>query len=245
MGNHLSTDSNGHCTPGEINQNSMQCEFRLFNGAHQESNDDPIYTKKVKCNTDERTQNGDFGQPENVFNYFYDQRFTNNIRSLQDPFGRYYLDFANLKSKLDGVYGEYNLALYQVTYQYCDANGQRTEGNPIDRVCETDFAVTKPYLAQKSSFGLTPKSTTVKLDNYLDIFGNPLIGWTDLDKIMVLDASDYQGGTNVSSLMTTFINKYSKLAIAVDKNKIAAFKDADVTVKIVPQQKIYILEGKA
>jgi len=45
--------------------------------------------------------------------------------------------------------------------------------------------------------------------------------------------------------MTTFINKYSKLAIAVDKNKITAFKDADVTVKIVPQQKIYILEGTA
>jgi hypothetical protein len=246
MGNDLSTDRNGDCTPGEINQDSMECEFRLFNGEHQESNDDPIYTKTVKCNTDERTQDGDFGQPEDLFRYFYDQRYTNNIRSLQDPFGRYYLDFTNLQDEMGGVYGEYNIALYQVRYEYCDANRKRVEGNPIDRVCETDFAVTKPYLAQKSSFGLTPQSTTVKLDDYLDIFGNPIIGRTDLDKIMVLDAGDYQGGSNVSSLMTSFINKYSKLAIAVEKSKVPSLNQAGITsIKIVPQQKIYILEGTA
>jgi len=74
------------------------------------------------------------------------------------------LNFANLTDEMDGVYGEYNLALYQVNYQYCNADGQRTDGTPINRVCETDFAVTKPYLAQKSSFGLTPKAMTVNLD---------------------------------------------------------------------------------
>lgn len=92
---------------------------------------------------------------------------------------------------MDGIYGEYNIALSQVNYKYCE-NGNAVDGTPVDRVCESDFTVTKPYLAQKSSFGLTPKSTTVKLDNYLDIFGNPIITWTDLDKIMVLNASDYQ-----------------------------------------------------
>ena len=45
--------------------------------------------------------------------------------------------------------------------------------------------------------------------------------------------------------MTSFVNKYSKLAVTVDKNKISAFKDAAITVKIVPQQKIYILESTA
>lgn len=71
---------------------------------------------------------------------------------------------------LDGVYGEYNLALYKVSYEYCDGDGNRVEGTPIDRVCESDFAVTKPYIAQKSSFGLTPKSSTINLDGYKDIF---------------------------------------------------------------------------
>jgi hypothetical protein len=88
-------------------------------------------------------------------------------------------------------YWEYNIALYKVRYNYCEG-GEEKKGTPIDRVCETDFTVTKPYLAQKSSFGLTPKATTVNLDGYEDIFGDPIIGWTDLDKIMVLDANTYK-----------------------------------------------------
>jgi deferrochelatase/peroxidase EfeB len=56
-----------------------------------------------------------------------------------------------------------------------------------------DFTVTKSYLAQKSSFGLTPKSTTINLDGYKDIFGNSIIKDTDLEDIMVLDESAYAG----------------------------------------------------
>lgn len=44
--------------------------------------------------------------------------------------------------------------------------------------------------------------------------------------------------------MTSFISKYDKLAVAVDKNRIDAFKGNDdiTSVKIVPQQKIYIIK---
>jgi len=46
--------------------------------------------------------------------------------------------------------------------------------------------------------------------------------------------------------MTSFINKYSKLAIAVDKSKVPSLNQAGITsIKIVPQQKIYIIEGTA
>jgi len=76
-------------------------------------------------------------------------------------------------------------------YNYCDGNGNEIEGTPIDRVCEVDFSVTKPYLAQKSSFGLTPKSTTINLDGYKDIFGNDIVKDTDLNKITVLNANAY------------------------------------------------------
>lgn len=37
MGNDLSTSRDGNCSPGDINKRSMQCEFRLFNGALPES----------------------------------------------------------------------------------------------------------------------------------------------------------------------------------------------------------------
>jgi hypothetical protein len=58
-------------------------------------------------------------------------------------------------------------------------------------VCTVNFAVTQPYLAQKSSFGLTPKATTISLDGYKMINGTELIRSTDLADIMVLDSETY------------------------------------------------------
>ena len=109
------------------------------------------------CNVDDRGNN-------TLFTYFTNQ---SGIRSLEHAYGKYAIDFSQIA--LGGIYGEYNIALSQVNYKYCN-NGEPIDGTPIDRVCETDFAVTKPYLAQKSSFGLTPKATTVNLDGYKDIF---------------------------------------------------------------------------
>lgn len=164
------------------------CEFRIFNGEHQESEGtSPSYAVSVNgektvvlpCNVD-MWKNGNEDdiydatddKPLPLFDYFYKQRFTNNIRSLQKPSGRYFIDMKDVA--LDKVYGEYNIALYQVRYNYChqDENNHRQEieATPIDRVCESDFTVTKPYLAQKSSFGLTPTSTDINLDGYQSIF---------------------------------------------------------------------------
>ena len=74
-----------------------------------------------------------------------------------------------------------------------------------------DFAVTQPYLAQKSSFGVTPKAASIKLDNYDMIDGTELIKSTDLEDIMVLDESAYDGGSKVKAMISTFITKYEKL----------------------------------
>lgn len=236
---------------GKIIKSSLECEFRVFNGKYPEQgkwsdfgsyNADTVTGFTIPCNEDSWTSNGDFGEPKNLFKYFYDNRYTGNIYSLQKPFGRYSLPFKNID--LENIYGEYNIALYKVTYDYCK-NGERVSGKPIDRVCETDFAVTKPYLAQKSSFGLVPKTTTIDLSKYLDIFGSGIVKKTDLDKIMVLNAETYKWGTNVTSLMTSFINKYDKLAISVPLNKVPSLnKPGIMSIKIVPQQKIYIISGK-
>jgi hypothetical protein len=141
---------------------------------------------------------------------------------------------------VDGVYGEYNLALTQVQYKYCGENEEPLVGDPIDRVCETDFAVTKPYLVQKSSFGLTPKTTdNIDLDGYLDINGDELIRKTDLDKIMVLNAKTYDGGSSVKSMMANFMTKYKKLAL-----KATTLIDGTIVSK-VPGQNIFILNKKS
>lgn len=177
----------------------MQCEFRIFNGEKPESGkgstfgdyNAPTVTVDGEesiwrdCDIDEWDNGTGI---YNLFKYFNAQ--SGNNYTLQKHDGRYALDFSDVK--LNGVYGEYNIALYKVKYNYCE-NGGPKPGTPLDRVCETDFTVTKPYLAQKSSFGLTPTSTTINLSGYKDILQNDIIKKTDLDKIMVLDADEYQG----------------------------------------------------
>jgi hypothetical protein len=84
----------------------------------------------------------------------------------------------------------------------------------LQRVCETNFTVTKPYLAQKSSFGLVPKATTIDiLDKFWNIAGNHITDSTDLDQVMIRNANDYAGGNTITTMMDTFISKYEKIAI--------------------------------
>lgn len=73
--------------------------------------------------------------------------------------------------------------------------------------------MTQPYLAQKSSFGLTPRATTVPLEGYKMLNGAELINSTDLSDIMVLSEATYDGGSAITTLMNSFINKYAKIAI--------------------------------
>jgi hypothetical protein len=100
-------------------------------------------------------------------------------------------------------------------------------------------------LAQKSSFGVTPKATNITLNGYQTLNGEELIKTTDLADIMVLDESEYDGGNKVDAMINTFITKYNKLAIEVPQSSLknTAFEGLDIIVKIVPQQKIYILQS--
>ena len=206
--------SNDSCSPdtnNKIRKDTMSCEFRLYNGDHLQSHnngDDYAATFTKDCDTD--TRGG-----QTIFNYLWNG-IGKDRWSLHHAFGKY--DWKMTPDVLHDIYGEYKLVLNQVNYEYCDGTTDTwTPGTPVDRVCEVDFAVTKPYLAQKSSFGLTPKATDISLENFKDIDGNDLVNKTDLDKIMVLDGQTYAGGNEVKTMMSSFINKYSKLALYANK----------------------------
>lgn len=75
--------------------------------------------------------------------------------------------------------------------------------------------------------------------------GTDIISNTDLADIMVLDGADYDATSKVDSLITTFITKYDKLAITIPESSLkdTVFAGLGITVKVVPQQKIYILQS--
>ncbi|HMS91198.1 MAG TPA: hypothetical protein PKC87_03205, partial [Candidatus Absconditabacterales bacterium] len=210
----------------KIPEESIMCTFNVYNGVHTEADGDPLFTIVKKCNTDDRGN-------DPLFDYFLHQGW----RSLTNSFGRYAL---NTDEFVDDIFGEYKLSLDKVSYNYCLGDNEYV-GTEIDRVCNVDFAVTQQYLAQKSSFGLTPRATDIPLEGYKMIDGDELIDSTDLDEIMVLDASDYDGGDEVAVMMDAFINKYAKLAVKA--GVIQSIEGNDITTYKVPGQNIVVFKG--
>ena len=211
-----------------LNDDTLKCTFKIYNGSHLQSQDNPISDEIVlPCNRNTWDNN-------KLFDYI--SSIGKDRWSLKNAFGKYYTLLK--KTTLDGVYGEYKLVLDHVDYKYCDGSNW-VDGLPVKRVCEVDFAVTKPYLEQKSSFNITPKTiTNGDLDNYLDIQGNALIKKTDLDQIMVLNPQTYAGGNEVKTMMAKFITKYEKLALDTKKTIDGA------KIYKVPGQNILVFSGK-
>lgn len=211
----------------KIPEESIMCTFNVYNGLHKESNGDPVYSIVKHCNEDNRGN-------DTIFDYFLSQWW----RSLSHAFGKYALD-SNVFVQ-DNIFWEYKISLDKVAYNYC-LWGDQFVGTEIDRVCNVDFAVTQQYLAQKSSFGLTPRATTVPLEGYKMINGDELIDSSDLADIMVLDASNYDGGEAVGSMIDSFINKYSKLAVKY--TTIQSIEGNDIVTYKVPGQDIVVFKG--
>jgi hypothetical protein len=136
------------------------------------------------------------------------------------------------------------LVLDKVRYDYCDGNNQK-QWTEVDRICEVNFAVTKPYLMQKSLFWATPKATTdIGLDKFYDMKWDKLIKSTDLSSIMKVDANDYAWWTKMDKQITDFVNKYTKLSIKIatnDLHTIAAWWTI-TEIRKVPSQQIYIIK---
>ena len=133
------------------------------------------------------------------------------------------------------TFGEHKVALESIEYYLVSkVNNKLQEDKKTfnDRVCEVDFAVTDHYMIQRSPYGIGNKSTT-NLDNYKLMNGNSFMGTYFPNTSIHNDA--YQTPSSMTSLFTTFKNKYAKLAKSV-KGKEGLSK--------VPGKSIYLVSGK-
>lgn len=139
------------------------------------------------------------------------------------------------------TFGEYKIALEDMTYQTCEAgkdkNGKETyqlsSKNPwYQRICEVDFTVTDHYMIQRSPYGIGNKATT-NLDKYGLMNGSNFMKTYFPNTPIHNDA--YQTPSSMKSLFITFKNKYQKLAKPV-KGKEGLSK--------VPGKSIYLVSGK-
>ena len=139
-------------------------------------------------------------------------------------------------------FGEYKIALEKVEYKTCNISNNKdwkvvlgpTVYKTDDRVCEVDFAVTDPYLIQKSPYGIWNKATEdlnkYKLKNGKSFMGPPIFPTSSIS------TTAYSVPAGTEKLFTTFKNKYSKIAKPLSSNS---------DLLKVPWKSIYIYKGSA
>lgn len=137
-------------------------------------------------------------------------------------------------------FGEYKIALEKVEYKTCNISNNKdwkvvlgSKGHVVDeRVCEVDFAVTDPYLIQKSPYGIWNKATE-DLNKYKLKNGESFMG-PSIFPTSSISTTAYSVPTGTEKLFTTFKNKYSKIAKPLSSNS---------TLLKVPWKSIYIYKG--
>jgi len=213
----LYTDCSNPINNKKIIMSTMMCTFGLQKPGWDRKD---IFTRRCESNPDENLYS--------IFNYF-NQYFTTNT-------WRYAIPPSDFNSWVGNTLGEYKLRLNKITYDYCE-DWQR-KNSQTDNVCETNFTITKPYLVQKSAFGITPKATNINLKEFKDFDGRDIVTRTDLANVMILDTNDYQS-FDVDFMVNNFVDTAEKLAV---NTKTPPWLSKDwVTAKKVPNKDIYIL----
>lgn len=222
-----------------INKDSMKCTFAIYDGNdHQQVDDDAVNTFVTDC----------FQEDDSImFDYFED---TYKI-DFDKVSGRYVYPMNTIFDGNVDAYGEYKLVLEKVEYDYCDPNTKEWEnGRTYQWICEVNFALTRPYIMQISTFGIDPVATDASdfLKDFYDMKWNLLIGSTDINETIDVDSTDYGFNSDVLSQMSSFKNRYEPLALTVDNNfKVNGNKTIgdlfnNWVVKKVPNQLIFFVK---
>ena len=194
-----------------------------------------------------------FGSMMNVFatldNWSYPTLFPLSSKLAITNFGTSNASFLNrwqvgIPNQLSGPkrditqFGEYKIALEEVKYKKCDRKDKdwkvvlsSTVYKTDDRVCEVDFAVTDPYLIQKSPYGIWNKATA-DLNKYKLKNGESFMG--SIFPTSSISTTAYSVPAGTENLFRTFKNKYSKIAKSVSGNS---------NLLKVPWKSIYIYKG--
>ena len=219
------TSSYNCVEPNSIPAETLECDFAVYKNMFE----NPVYTRTTNCYEDEWN--------DVLFDYFE----TAYAAHIQNAVGKYYFPLGEAIQE----FGEYKLILEAVRYDYCDDNANKLPDTMVvQRVCEVNFAATRPYYLQRNAFGGTQQTSNIDLSDFYTLDGDPILNTTDLADIMVLDESYYNGWIDITQLMDELINKYSTLAVEVTSQSILNLFNlwAWVTISKVPWQQVYIFK---
>ena len=223
-----------------IDENSMQCTFAVYDGnRHQQINDNPLHTFVTDC----------YEKDNSVMFKYFEKAYKIDFDKVA---WRYVF---NTKSMFNGnvdTYWEYKLVLEKVDFRYCDPSSKSWEQwRTYKGICEVNFALTRPYIMQISTFGVNPVASNASdfLTDFYDMKWNPLIKSTDIQDTISVNSATYGFDSDVVNQMNNFKDKYESLSVAVDKNfkvrdnvRIRDIFGDNSIVKKVPNQMIFFVK---
>lgn len=227
----------------KIKKSSMKCTFSIYNWVNklQWNGGSSAVTFELPCFV---WENEFYSLP--IFKYF---RKPNNHGTTASWSSYATVNMLLWWLKKITTYWEYKLVLEKVSYQYCDTNKwDRVRWKRYGAICEVDFAVTKPYMMQVSTFGVNPVATSAWfLSGYYDMKGSWIIEKTDLKQTIKTDNEDYAVSSDAKKQIDSFIEKYWKLAVTINKNTVSDLwlnKNEIESISKVPNQSIYFIKWK-
>jgi len=184
-----------------IDKDSMKCTFAIYNHDGRVNKIDD-----VDC----------FEDDDSVFFEYFEEEYDVSFDKVS---GKYVGSISSLFDGNLGTYGEQKLVLEKVEYEYCNPIAEGgpdwEEGRLYEGVCEVNFALTRPYMMQISTFGVDPIATDASdfLKDFYDIKGHSLIKSADINETMDIESGDYDFDSDTIQQMSEFKDRYELLAI--------------------------------
>ncbi len=237
-------DMNENETKTIIARDSMKCDFAVYNGKdYSQSDDNPMGEFTLPCFNDDNSELFDYFAESDTYGIDFNKVSGRHVESVEEI----------LEETID-TYGEYKLVLEEVRYDYCNPElddwPDREEWRTYNGICEVNFTLTRPYLMQISTFGITPVASDASdfLNDFYDIWWNKLVDSADIDDILEVSATDYVFDNDTMQQMSDFKSRYGSLAIAVDSSfkingsdTIEDLFGVDTEVKKVPNKRIFFV----
>ncbi len=213
----------------QILRNSVQCEFTVQN---------------AKSDTIEQfTQNCFNTRSNTLVNTAYGSILKSMWYNVNEYLTPAWFDARKFNFK-PSVLGEHSIDMKIISYSTCNVNSSwnldgtsiQVTTNTMERVCQMNFVVTKPYMVSRGALG---NFATDSLTSFLQFPNGSPVFTTWVPAL----TTNYDPGTEVSTAVNKLIADYQKIAMKADGATFKSNEGSNVTVYKVPNKEVYIFSA--
>jgi len=112
---------------------------------------------------------------------------------------------------------EYKISLEEINYDYCEADWESVSVRPstIKRICQVNFALTRPYFLQK---WVSSNKSDSDLSDYYDMVWDRIVDNLNLDNMKSVNTSTFDWWDDLTDTIDILFEKYNKPSILIDIN---------------------------